>query len=377
MLQKKIYHWQASKKIIDENLINSFFTNSKIDAYQYLKSFEAALPSKMKVQYYICTQNNEVVAIAFLQQFRFSAFTIKETNIFKQLAFRFFFNIIPCHLSYCGSLFCIALPGMAFKNNISDTEKVGIMNALASQHGTTVTVLKDIKTKNIFLELSKNKKVFPITTDSTMELQMQNHWNSFENYLADLQHKYRQKAKKVLKQFEAVEVKELSLDEIILHKNKIYELYLNVLNKQTFRLGMVEENYFIELKKGLKNNFIITGYFLNDELIAFRSAFLMDTRMEIHLIGLNYEANKDLQIYFNILYDNIKFAIEKKVSVLELGRTAQDAKRLIGALPKQFDDAVYFKSKFFKKVFNFLYGRYNNNGNDLPIRNPFKPIREN
>ena len=376
-MKNKLYHWQASKKIIASEVIYAFFKNSEIDTYQYLKAFEAALPSKMKVQYYTCTHQNEIVAIAFLQQFRFSAFTIKETNILKKAAIRFFFNIIPCHLSYCGSLFCIALPGMAFKKDCTTAEKAAIINELQNQHGTTVTVIKDVKNKELFADLSKEQKVFPITSDSTMELNMQSHWKSFEDYLADLQHKYRQKAKKVIKQFEGVTVKELLLDEVIFHKNKIYELYLNVLNKQTFRLGMVEENYFIEMKKGLKDNFIVTGYFLNEELIAFRTAFLMQDRMEIHFIGFDYETNKNLQVYFNILYDNIKFAVEKNVKVLELGRTAQDAKRIIGALPKQFDDAVYFKSNFFKKAFEFLYARYNNNDNSLPLRNPFKPAAEN
>jgi hypothetical protein len=375
-LKNKLYDWQVSKKIIAPEIIYAFFENNKLDTYQYLKSFEAALPSKMKVQYLTCKKDNEIVAITFLQQFRFSAFTIKETNAFKKLAIRFFFNIIPCHFSYCGSLFCIALPGMAFKNNTSDDDKAGIIDALVSQHGSTVTVIKDIRNKNLFSALSKEDTVFPISSDSTMELNMHNHWKSFDDYLADLQHKYRQKAKKVIGQFEAVQVKDLSLAEVIVHKNKIYELYLNVLNKQTFRLGMVEENYFVEMKKGLKNNFIVTGYFLNNELIAFRTAFLMEDRMEIHFIGFDYETNKNLQIYFNILYDNIKLAIEKNVQVLELGRTAQDAKRLIGALPKQFDDAIYFKSSFFKKAFEFLYARYNNNDNNLPIRNPFKPTAE-
>ena len=191
--------------------------------------------------------------------------------------------------------------------------------------------------------------------------------------LAALQHKYRQKAKKVIQQFETVEIKELSLEEIELYKSKIYDLYLNVLNKQTFRLGKIEENYFGELKKGLKENFIVTGYFFKNELIAFRSAFLMNERMEIHFIGFDYETNNKMQVYFNILYDNIKFAIEKNVKTLELGRTAQDAKRIIGAIPKQFDDVIFFKTPFFKKVFDFLYPRYNNNENSLPVRNPFKP----
>lgn len=375
-MKNKVYHWQASKQIIAADIFDAFFENAKIDTYQYLKAFEAALPSKMKVQYFTCICNNEIVAISFLQQFRFSAFTIKETNAFKKLAIRFFFNIIPCHFSYCGSLFCIALPGMAFKKDITDEAKASIINALSSQHGSTVTVIKDLRNKNLFTTLSKAEKVFPISSDSTMELNIQSHWKNFDDYLADLQHKYRQKAKKVLKKFEAVEIRELSMEEIITHKNKIYALYLNVLNKQTFRLGMVEENYFIEMKKGLKNNFIVTGYFLDNELIAFRSAFLMEDRMEIHFIGFDYETNNNLQVYFNILYDNIKFAIEKNVKVLELGRTAQDAKRIIGALPKQFDDAVYFKSNFFKKVFEFLYPRYNNNESNLPIRNPFKPVAE-
>ena len=372
-MSHKKYQWKASKKIFDADIVHTFFGKNNIDTYEYLKSFEAALPSKMKVQYLTCYCNNEIVAIAFLQQFRFGAFTIQETNFFKNLGIKILFNLFPCHFSYCGSLFCIALPGLAFKESLSDESKTEIINELASQHKTTVTVIKDIRNKNLFNNFSNDKVCFPVSLDSTMEMKMEEDWKTFDDYLAALQHKYRQKAKKVLSGFENVLLKELSIEEIELHKNRIYELYLNVLNKQTFRLGKIEANYFSELKKGLKENFIVTGYFLNNELIAFRSAFLMKDRMEIHFIGFDYGTNKEMQVYFNILYDNIKFAIEKNVKTLELGRTAQDAKRIIGAIPKQFDDVIFFKTAFFKKLFDFLYPRYNNNENSLPIRNPFKP----
>ena len=369
----KQYQWKATNKIFDAEIVKSIFKENNINTYAYLKSFEAALPSKMKVRYLTCYDKNEIVAIAFLQQFRFSAFTIQEKNIFKKIGIQFLFNIFPCHFSYCGSLFCIALPGMAFKENLTIENKTSIISELAIQHGTTVTVIKDIRTLELFNSFRNQYKCCPISKDSTMEIYLKANWKTFEDYLADLQHKYRQKAKKVVALFEQVVNTELTLVEIELHKSKIYELYLNVLNKQTFRLGKIEPNYFAELKKGLKENFIVTGYFLNGELIAFRSAFFMDTRMEIHLIGFDYETNKEIQVYFNILYDNIKFAIEKNVKTLELGRTAQDAKRIVGALPKQFDDIIFFKTNFFRKIFDFLYPRYNNNESNMPIRNPFKP----
>jgi Peptidogalycan biosysnthesis/recognition len=365
------YIWKASSKVFQPELINEFFDNSTVDAYAYLTSFENALPSKMKVQYLTCFHNNEIIALAFIQKFRFSAFDIKENNVVKKIALQFLFNIIPCHFAYCGSLFCIALPGLVFKKNIDTTAKADAIKTLTKKYGSTVTIIKDVD-EHVFAKFDNDKNTFPASLDSTMELKIQPHWLSFDDYLNDLHHKYRQRAKKVLAAFSAVEARELSLSEIELYKEKIYQLYLNILTNQSFRLGKIEPNYFTELKKGLKENFEVTGYFYNNELIAFRSAFVMNDRIEVHFIGFDYTDNKSLQIYFNILYDNIDFAIAKKATVLELGRTAQDAKRVIGALPKKFNDIVYFKSLFFKKLSDFLYPRYNNNSSSQPERNPFK-----
>ena len=222
-MSHKQYQWKASRKIFDAEIVHTFFGKNNIDTYEYLNSFEAALPSKMKVLYLTCFCNNEIVAIAFLQQFRFGAFTIQETNFFKKLGIQFLFNLFPCHFSYCGSLFCIALPGLAFKENLSDENKSIIINELAIQHKTTVTVIKDIKNKNLFNNFRNDKVCFPVSLDSTMEMKIDEGWKIFEDYLTALQHKYRQKAKKVLTSFENVVIKELSIEEVELYKNKIYE----------------------------------------------------------------------------------------------------------------------------------------------------------
>ncbi len=351
-----------------------FFASSQIDANAYLNSFAAALPSKMKVSYLRCYVNDEIVALAFLQKFRFAAASITDTNPLRNILIKSLLFLVPCRLSFCGSLFCIALPGMAFKQGMDNAIKSVIIDLFIKQEGSSITVMKDIQNEYIFNSFRNDAKCFPSMLDSTMEMNIPSHWKSMDDYLNALHHKYRQRAKKVMEHFEGIRVQDLCFTDVEKNKDIIYRLYLNVVAKQSFRIGKVDANYFVELKRGLKEKFIVTGYFLGDKLIAFRSAFIMDNRIEIHFIGFDYNDNKTYQIYFNILYDNIAFAITKKAKVLELGRTAQDAKRIVGALPKYFSDLIFFKSSFFKKVFDFIYARYNNNGNVLPERNPFKEV---
>jgi hypothetical protein len=371
-LNQADYTWKVSPNIFNAALIEQFFGASQINVSAYLHAFENALPSKMRMLYLVCYHANEIVAIAFFQQFKFSATHVDDVGKCKNLLIRLGLKTINCRLSFCGSLFCIALPGLGFKQGMSVLQKADAIKNLVKQHGTSVTVLKDVQNNDLFNSFTHTKKCFTSTVDSTMEMPINASWISLDDYLNALHHKYRQRAKKVIKSFETVTQQNFDYHDLLKYETEIYLLYNSVVAKQKFRIGKVEANYFQALKQSLKEQFIVTGYFLGNTLIAFRSAFAMNNRIEIHFIGFDYAHNKSHQVYFNILYDNIALAITKKSTIMELGRTAQDAKSTIGAKPNYFNDLIFFKSNLFKRLFNFLFNRYYQGYDLLPNRNPFK-----
>jgi hypothetical protein len=68
---------------------------------------------------------------------------------------------------------------------------------------------------------------------------------------------------------------------------------LNVALKQSLRIGFVNANYFIEMKRRHGDAFIFKAYYFNEQLVAFSTniAYENNTR-EIHFIGLDYAYNE-------------------------------------------------------------------------------------
>ncbi|MGZ3883494.1 MAG: hypothetical protein ACXVPQ_04370 [Bacteroidia bacterium] len=158
--------------------------------------------------------------------------------------------------------------------------------------------------------------------------------SSVSDYLAHFSKKYRNRAKGILKLGEALEVQELSLQEISQQNGSIFELYEQVYDKAKFKLIKLPPNYFLNCKKAFKDKFFVVGFYLDKKLVAFCSGFYMpDEFLEAHYIGFDYGLNKTYELYQNILYKFIEKALAGKKTRVNLGRTASEIKSTVGAKP--------------------------------------------
>ncbi len=206
--------------------------------------------------------------------------------------------------------------------------------------------------------------------DPNMILKIRSEWTSFDEYLNAMNTKYRKKALSVMKQGIILERRNLTAAEIELNFNKIQTLYLNVANKAKVRINHFDTSYLLQLKLNLKEDFELIAYYLHGDMVGFSTMIFWDNNCEAHAIGINYDLNGEYAIYQNILYDDVKVAIEKKKSKLILGRTAMEMKSNIGAEP--FEMCCYVRhsgplmNRAFKPIFNYI------KETEWTQRNPFK-----
>ena len=215
----------------------------------------------------------------------------------------------------------------------------------------------------------------PFQQDISMELHVSEEWKTFELYLQKLSRKYRQRATKILKDSAPVLLRDMSEQEIIFYQKQIYEMYLHIVRKQTITLGILNETYFIQMKYLLRENFCIYGYFLDNTLIGFASHIYYPEKqkMEIHYIGYSEEVNNTHSLYFAILFDGLKTAIHKNYRIVELGRTALEAKASLGAVPVEKYNYIWIRIGLARITFNFLSSWFLENiGATWKNRNPFK-----
>jgi hypothetical protein len=184
--------------------------------------------------------------------------------------------------------------------------------------------------------------------------------------------KFRTKAKTALRKSEDITIQNLSLEEIEFHKNKIESLYLQVLNKSQFQFGALHAESFVNLKRNLEEDFIIKGYFLGNTMVGFSSSFLFNSILDANYVGINYEFNQEYAIYQRMLYDYVELAIEKRCSELRFGRTAEEIKSSVGAIPVPMKLFVRHKNPIANRILKAIVSTIK--PSQYELRKPFKQI---
>jgi len=197
----------------------------------------------------------------------------------------------------------------------------------------SATMLKDFycadlpKTKTL-----KENDFTQFDVDPNMIIDIPAAVENVNDYITTFSKKYRNRAKNILKAGAALVKKDLTAEEVKKYNKEIYQLYDNVFAHAKFKLVKLAENYFYEIKKNFPERFFVTGYFLNEKLVGFDSGYLInDVTLEAHYIGLDYEVNKEYELYQNILYHFIELAITNKKKHLDLGKSAAEIKSTVGA----------------------------------------------
>jgi hypothetical protein len=196
-------------------------------------------------------------------------------------------------------------------------------------------------------------------------------WSSPEDYVGALSKKYRDQYKRARKKADGIIKCKLSLEEIIIHNQKIYELYLNVTKNAPFNTFYLDKNHFVDFKKKLGHDFLFYGYFVNDELIGFNTLIKNGNTIDTYFLGYDDVYQKNKMLYLNMLYDMIGYCINKKFKKIVFARTALEIKSSVGAKPIQMFGYIKHRNKFINSFMQLLFN-YFEPEMVWQERNPFK-----
>ncbi len=124
------------------------------------------------------------------------------------------------------------------------------------------------------------------------------------------------------------------------------------------------------MKRALSDQFYFRGYYIEQRLIGFSTATAFDDVLDGNFIGLDYDFNKEYSVYQRILYDFVEHAIKIDAKYLKIGRTAEEIKSGIGALPVE----MVFYAKHRNKITNAVLKPFVSNlkPSEYNLRKPFK-----
>lgn len=343
-----------------------------------LSSIELSNIAHNKNYYVITYENTQPVMLAYFQLMHVvpKHFNITESEL-QKISLNLALKIVKPTLLVAGNLFrhdCAFFHYLDCK--IPSHKKANLYEATI-QHLISVTkcsgiFIKDIP-KDISQEIEKDKTYTAMDNDISMYMSIPKTWTAIADYEKELKHKYLQRFKKTRKAFANITVRELSLQEIETHQQRLEELYMQVTQKQMVSIGILNKDFFVTLKKIKQETYKIYGFFEGEKLIAFSSAIVHQSLFDMNYIGIDYEKNQQYSLYFNILFHCLEQAIHTKSSKLVLGRTAPEAKAILGCTPENTHGFYKLRHPVVNWFFQRISKNFSNSqGEAWKDRHPFK-----
>lgn len=180
--------------------------------------------------------------------------------------------------------------------------------------------------------------------DPVMRLPLDPSWRALEDYLASLRTKSRTKVKRILSCSESCSLEEWDLAMVTAHAQDLYDLYLQVYDEASFRLGSLLVEDLVAAKHRWGDDFKVQVIRHGDRLVAFQCGYVTRTTVEAFFVGFHRGLNRDLSLYQRMLVEFIRWGIEAGAREVVMGRTALDIKSSVGALPEHWYCSVHFKN---------------------------------
>jgi len=306
---------------------------------EYLSTIEKFSPTNTEQRYAIAYDGDKPVVIVSCQIAEITGlnFIQPDSQVKEKVA-----ASVKEKMIVCGNLVSSGLHGVAFDSSI-DLETAWrivaevtyrIRKAEHLNGAVDFAMIKDIKGEQIeHSSVVERYSYRKIKTDPDMLLTLDDTVKSFDDYLSMLTSKYRSKVKKIAK---AVEKNGYQCEQIEVTKEvdkRLHQLYLNVENKSTTRLATLPEGYFSELANSLGDKFVCFAIKNAETIAGFISIIIDGDKAIAYYVGVDYELNKEMPVYFRLLQLVIECAIERGLKTISFGRTALEPKANLGAKP--------------------------------------------
>ncbi len=390
----KVFH---STDLIISNDWNQVVQKKNIYAsLPYLFAMEKSLGSELGFRYLLFYNHNSVpVAVAVVQCLNFIDKGLSDKQEVCRIRNTIKNRLLTSKgiwMMTCGTPFASGENGFVFSDAIEskvayehlakalvELQKADTSASLSASTSfllstkTTVILFKELFPNSFESGISLSKKGFSeFQIDVNMIMQISPVWKNLNDYLNALVTKFRTKAKTALRKSEELTVIDMNLEEIEIYKEKLQSLYLQVLDKSSFQFGTLNAESFLNLKQNLGNDFIVRGYFLDSELVGFSSSFLFNSILDANYVGINYALNQEYAIYQRMLYDYIELAITRNCNELRFGRTAEEIKSSVGAIPVPMKLFIRHRNPIANRILRAIVGTIK--PSEYELRKPFKQI---
>lgn len=355
----KIYtsasHLPLEWDILAEN--NIFLSKS------YLAVLEEAPPENMQCHFIGLYCNGKLCGIAVSQYINLSSIaTFKDRK--KRFCLKdYFFKKFSSHTLIIGNNTFTGQNAYLLGENLPERQGLALLlkaiHKLKEQYkdkGIAINLLaiKDFNDSEWpCFKKAGYKRYYKFSTQPNMIFNIRKHWSSLEDYITDLNTKYRTQYNRARKKAAGINKRKFTENDINENAQRISELYTTVANRASFNTFFLPANHFYTLKQKLGDNFRFYGYFLDDRLVGFSTLIKNGYDMDTYFLGYDEKIQKEKLLYLNMLYDMAAYAIKKDYRHIIFARSAMEIKSSVGAEPEK----VYGLIKHTNPLVNLFMGK--------------------
>ncbi|MGC1633119.1 MAG: GNAT family N-acetyltransferase [Gelidibacter sp.] len=370
---------------------NTLATHDLFLQTAYLTALESASPSSISV-YYIGVFNEErLVGIALIQRVQLYAkdmFRASAASRWKAILKDGISLILKGNILVVGNLTHTGQHGMYFKNE-SISQDAFLETLFKAIHVLKI-LIKKIDHKSIrailfkdffkYDSIHESSKIFDqhgffeFQVQPNMILEICPNWKNREDYLNDLNTKYKTRYKRAKKKLGKIRLSEMTQDEVLENSEHLYHLYKNLSTKAAFNTFLLPVHHFFNLKLELHEKFRIFAFYRNNEIIGFYTLLLNGQTLETYFLGYDDAHQYKNQLYLNMLYEMLAFGIENKFKTIVYARTAMEIKSSVGAKPKAMSMYIKHTNPLINAILKSIF-KLMNPEQQWEERKPFKNLQ--
>lgn len=351
----------------------------------YLQSLEHAMENSMEFRYviYYC-EHYTPIGIAYFQVVDLVDTGSKYADAVKRLGSALGGKVaseLKVRSLVNGNVFHCGENGFHFSDKVSSEERLDLLEGTADrlkQNGdlnskVSIVVFKEFWPESFQVSDKLVKKRYHMfRMDMNMMMDIDPSWTDLDSYMTALTSKSRTRVKSILKRSSDLQFRDMTADDIRTQASELDILFKNVLDRSSFTFGVLEMEAYAQWKEELGDKLFFQSVHCRGELVGFMSAFDCGDDLEVHYVGLEYSCNRDVGLYQRMLLEFLVYAMYKGFKRINYGRTAEQAKSSLGAVPVEM--RLYTKHR--NIIANRLIGPLMSSvtPGEFELRSPFKTV---
>ena len=342
----------------------------------YLQTLEESSPENMECTFVGIFDGEKLVATSLIQEIDLAKLTGfgERDHAIKTAMRNFLFKQFASQLLLVGNNMLSGQNAYAFLPEVDEKMLVENLREIVENWSNKphLTIFKDFNEGQIkTFHIPAFGTDYEFSSQPNMVFEITPQWKSENDYVADLTKKYRDQWKRCRKKGDGLTRKELSYEEIVELEYRIYALYLHVAENAPFNTFILPSNHFSIFKKYVGTDFILRGYFLDNQLVGFSTVIRHGEELETYFLGYDEMIQRKKMLYLNMLYDMVECGINEGFSRIILGRTALEIKSSIGAKATQLKGIMRHRFGLIHRNLSWIFPMLEPEANWIE-RHPYK-----